>query len=117
MAVKKDNIELAWEAESGLIGVWLNHTKSELYMTVGHDWHNFPFYFKVNLNGFWHTICEFMDHKNTPISSDSNETRPMTHNDCICEKGYEKDAGTFIVDDKNCPYHHPKSSPKQSKGK
>lgn len=65
MARKKHNLpEQVWEAKNKLTRVMWDGDTANLYIEVGTGWMpDFPFYMKINLNGFWHELCEFMRSK------------------------------------------------------
>lgn len=60
--MKKRNIprEIVWEDKTKLVKVVWDSEFNQLFLTVGQRWHDTLFYFEVNLNGFWVSICEFM---------------------------------------------------------
>lgn len=65
MSRKKHNPpEQVWESTNKLTRVMWDGDSANLYIEVGNGWMvDFPFYMKVNLNGFWHDLVEFMKSK------------------------------------------------------
>lgn len=59
---KRELPQQVWIDETKLIEIMYFPDVKKLYLMVGHL--SGRFYFRVEINGFWHALCEFMENKN-----------------------------------------------------